>query len=89
MAEGDAAGDGLAAGLGLVAAGAAVSGAGEADVDDVDGDVVLLGEFVLVVGSVAQPTAKAIARMVGSRRVVRPISFIVGLLISFSSFGQD
>lgn len=87
MGEGDAAGDGLAAGLGLVAAGAAVSG--EADVDDVDGDVVLLGEFVLVVGSVAQPTAKAIARMVGRRSVVRPISFIVGLLISFSSFGQD
>ena len=86
MAEGDAAGDGLAAGLGLVAGGAAVSLAGEAAVA---GDDVLLGEFVLVVGSVAQPTAKAIARMVGSRRVVRPISFIVGLLISFSSFGQD
>ena len=87
MGEGDAAGDGLAVGLGLVAAGAAVSG--EADVDDVDGDVVLLGEFVLVVGSVAQPTAKAMARMVGSKSVVRPTSFIVGLLIGFSSFGQD
>lgn len=86
---GDAAGDGLAAGLGLVAGGAAVSLAGEGAVDDVDGDDVLLGEFVLVVGSAAQPTAKAMARMVGSRSVLRPISFIVGLLISFSSFGQD
>ncbi len=84
MGEGDAAGEGLAAGLGFVAGGAVVSLAGEAVV--VGEDVGLL-EFELVAGS--QPTTKAIARIVGSRSAVRPISFILGLLISFTSFEQD
>ena len=85
MGEGDAAGAGLAAGLGLVAGGAAVSPAGE---DVVAGEeVVVAGEVELLAGS--QPAAKAMARIVVSRSVVRVISFIFGLLISFSSFEQD
>ena len=85
MGEGDAAGDGLATGLGLVAGGAAVSPAGEAVV--VGAGVVVAGVFELV--SDSQPTTNAIARMVGKKSAVRPISFIFGLLIIFSSFEQD
>ena len=81
VGEGDAAGDGLA--TGLVAGGAAVSPAGEAAVVG----AALAGVFELV--SDSQPTTKAIARMVGSRSAVRPISFTFGLLIIFSSFEQD
>ncbi|MGH9931108.1 MAG: hypothetical protein ACREA9_18015 [Pyrinomonadaceae bacterium] len=90
LGEGDAAGEGLAAGPGLVAGGAAVSLAGDGVGDDVAGDdVVLPGEGELVAGSVAQPAAKAIARIVVSRSVVQRVSFIFGLLISFASFEQD
>ena len=71
MGEGDVAGDGLAAGPGLVAAGAAVSPAGD--------DVVLAGEFVLVAGS--QAAANAMTRIVVSKSVARLVSFIFGLLI--------
>ncbi len=85
VGEGDAAGDGLATGLGLVAGGAAVSPAGEAVV--VGGGVAVAGVFELV--SDSQPTTNAIARTVGKKSAVRPISFIFGLLIIFSSFEQD
>jgi hypothetical protein len=76
VGEGDAAGEGLAAGLGFVAGGAVVSPAGEAVVV---GDDVGLFEFEFVAGS--QPTTNAIARIVGRRSAVRPISFIFGILI--------
>ena len=76
MGDGDATVAGVAAGLGLVAGGAVVSPAGE-----LDGDDVVLGEFVLVAGS--QATAKAIARVAVSRSVMRVTSFVFGLLISF------
>jgi hypothetical protein len=79
VGEGDATGEGLATGLGLVAAGGAVSLAGDA--------VVVGVVFELVAGS--QPTIKAIASSDDRRSVVRPISFILGLLISLASFEQD
>ena len=85
VAAGEAAGDGLATGLGLVAGGAALSVAGDAV--DVGEGAVVVGVFELAPES--QPTAKAIARIVGRNRVVRPTSFIFGLLIIFSSFEQD
>jgi hypothetical protein len=51
-------------------------------------DVALLGDDVEVFGGVAvlsdsaaQPTANAIARTIGSRRLMRAIRFIFGLLI--------
>jgi hypothetical protein len=68
VGEGDAAGERLAAGLGLVAAGAAVSPAG-----------VLAGEFVLVAGS--QAAANAMTRIVVSKKAARLVRFIFGLLI--------
>ncbi|MEP6568735.1 MAG: hypothetical protein ABJC10_03090 [Acidobacteriota bacterium] len=80
VGEGDAAGEGLATGLGFVVAGAAVSLAGEAVVFGG-------GVFELVAGS--QPTTKAIASSDDKRSVVRPIGFILGLLISLASFEQD
>lgn len=61
LGDGDAACDGLAAGLGLVA-GAAVSLPGE---DAAAGDVVPAGEFVLTLGSHAD--TNAMARIVVSR----------------------
>lgn len=74
MGEGDAAG--LAAGLGLVVAGAVVSlGA------DVAGDDVGVEEFELVARS--QAAANAIARIAVSSSVARLIDFVIGLLISF------
>ena len=72
---GEAAGEGLAAEL---AAGVVLLGEGA-----VAGAVVVAGEFEfeLVVGSSAQPTAKAIARTAGSNNTVRLISFVFELLI--------
>ncbi len=78
MGEGDAAGEGLAAGV--VAGGAVVS---------VAGDAVVVGAVVFELVAGSQPTIKAIARIVGSRSAARPTSFILGLLISFTSFEQD
>jgi len=77
---GEAAGDGLAAGLGVVAGDAGVELTGEGAVT---GAVVVAGEFEfeLVAGSSAQPTAKAIARMAGSNNIVRLQSFVFELLI--------
>lgn len=83
LGEGEAAVDGLAAGLGLVAGAVPVALAGEGAV--AGDDVALLGDDVVVVGvfsgSAAQPTANAIARTIGSRRLTRVIRFIFGLLI--------
>jgi hypothetical protein len=83
--EGEAAVDGLAAGLGLVTGAVPVALAGEGAVagDDVAplGDDVVVGGVELFSGSAAQPTANAIARTIGSRRLMRVIRFIFGLLI--------
>ena len=65
LGEGDAAGDGLAAVLGLLVAGAAVSPAGE---EVAAGDVVLAGEFVFASGS--QADTNAIARIVVRRSMI-------------------
>jgi hypothetical protein len=83
--EGEAAVDGLAAGLGLVTGAVPVALAGEGAVagDDVAplGDDVVVGGVELFSGSAAQPTANAIARTIGRRRLMRVIRFIFGLLI--------
>jgi hypothetical protein len=83
--EGEAAVDGLAAGLGLVTGAVPVALAGEGAVagDDVAplGDDVVVGGVEVFSGSAAQPTANAIARTIGSRRLMRVIRFIFGLLI--------
>jgi hypothetical protein len=81
--EGETAGDGLAAGLGLATGAVPLALAGEGDV--AGDDVALLGDDAGVVelfsGSAAQPTANAIARTIGSRRLMRMIRFVFGLLI--------
>jgi hypothetical protein len=84
FAEGEAAVDGLAAGLGLVTGAVPLALAGEGVAGD---DVALLGDDVLaggvdvLSGSPAQPTANAIARTIGSMRLMRVTRFIFGLLI--------
>jgi hypothetical protein len=85
--EGDAAAAGLAAGLALVAGVLALLGADGVDdvVDGADGDgddVVLLGEFELVSGSVAHAAANAIVAVASSASAIRPIRFVLGLVIS-------
>ncbi len=82
LALGEAAGEGLAAGLGLFAGALSVALAGEGDVD-----VEVFGEFELLTGSVAQPAANMIESVVRSRSALRLIMF--GVLISFASFQQD
>jgi hypothetical protein len=77
VGEADAAGEGLAAGLALVAGTGPVT-LGE---DEVDGDDFVEGAFELLSVSVAQPIAKAIAKIEGSSRAVRPTNFIFSLLI--------
>jgi hypothetical protein len=83
LGEAVAAGDGLEVGLGLVTGAVPVALAGEGDVagDDLAllGDDVVFGEVLS--GSAAQPTAKAIARTIGSSRLMRMVSFVFGLLI--------
>lgn len=77
--EGDAVGEGLAAGLELVAG--AVVPLGEADVDG-DG-LAVFGGFELLTGSAAQPAANTIENVVRSRSAVRLIMFSFGVVISF------
>jgi hypothetical protein len=83
-----ATGDGLAAGLAVVAgdadagaAGVVLAGEGAVAGDDVAGEFEF--EFELVAGSSAQPTAKAIARTAGSNNIVRLKSFAFELLIVY------
>jgi hypothetical protein len=83
VGAGDAAGEGLAAGLALVT-GAVPDALGEDNGDDV-----VVGAFELLSVSVAQPIAKAIAKIERSSSVVRPTNFVVALLIGFASFEQD
>ena len=67
LGEGDAAGDGLAAELGLVA-GTLVAAVGEAEGE---GLTVAFGVFESLVGSAAQPAANAIGTIVRSRSALR------------------
>ena len=89
--EGDAAGDGLEAGLALVTGAGPVALAGDVAGDDVAllGDDVVFGEVDVLSGSAAQPTAKPIARTIGSSRLMRIVRFVFELLIGFTSFVQD
>jgi hypothetical protein len=85
--EGDAAGDGLTAGLGLITGAVPVVPAGE---DDVDGEgLAVVGVFELFSGSVAQPATNAIESVATSSSAMRLIRFTFGLVIIFSSFEQD
>jgi hypothetical protein len=81
LGEGDAAAEGLAAGLGLVAGAVApLEEAGEG--------LAVFGEFELLAGS--QPAANRIEEIVRSRSAVRLIRFIFVVLIKFfASFEQD
>jgi hypothetical protein len=69
----------------LVAGAGAIVLAGEGDMagDDVAllGDDVVFGDVVVLSDSAAQPTANAIARTIGSRRLMRVTRFIFELLI--------
>jgi hypothetical protein len=82
---GDAAAAGLAAGLALVAGVAALLGDdGVDEVDDgavVAGVEVVLGEFELFSGSLAQAAANAIVAVARSASAIRRIRFTFGLLI--------
>ena len=81
LAEGDAAGEGLAAGLdvltGALGEGAAAAGLAAA------------GVFASLAGSEEQPAANAIETIVRRRSAVRLIMFVFEVLITFSSFEQD
>jgi hypothetical protein len=82
--EGDASGEGLAAGLGLVAEALSAGPLGEAEV--VGEGLAALGEFELLPGS--QPAAKTIENVVRSSRAVRPIMFMFGVIISLPHFSK-
>ena len=79
LGEGDVVGEGVAAGLELVAGAVSVAPLGEADVDGAG--LAVFGEFELLAGS--QPAANPIETIVISRSAVRLIMFIFGLLIIF------
>ena len=83
LGEGDAAGDGLATGLGATGALSVVA------LGDATGDgLAVAGEFELFAGS--QPTANIIESIVRSKRAVRLIVFMFGVFIGFlASFQQD
>jgi hypothetical protein len=80
LGEADAAGEALAAGLGLVTGALCVAPAGEGDVD---GELAVVGEFELLSGSLVQAAANTIADMVRSRSPMRLIMFTFEVLISF------
>jgi hypothetical protein len=81
LGDDDAAGDGLATGLGLFA-GAFTVAPGEGDAD-------AFGVFESLTGSVAQPAANAMEAIVKSRSAVRLIMLVFGVLICFASCQQD
>ena len=80
LGEGDAAGEGLAEGLGLLA-GALPVALGEGDVDG-EG-LAVIGEVELLTGSVVQPAASTIENVVRSASAVRRTMSMFGVLISF------
>jgi hypothetical protein len=77
---GDAAGEGLAAGLALLAGAVSVAPVGE---DDTDGDGLAAGVFELFSGSVAQPAANMIENVARSRSAVRLINLMLRFFIIF------
>jgi hypothetical protein len=85
LGEGDATGEGLAAGLAVFTG--AVVAAGEADVDGAG--LAVVGVFELFSGSVAQPAANAIESVATSSSAMRLIKFMFGVVISFTSLEQD
>jgi hypothetical protein len=87
---GDAAGEGLAAGLEVfagVVVGVLPASIGEADADG-DG-LAVGGVFVLSPGAGSQPTANMIENVATSKRAVRLINLMFGFFIIFPSFQQD
>lgn len=79
--EGDAVGEGLAAGLELLAGALSVALAGE---DDTDGDgLAVCVVFELFSGSVAQPAANIIENVAKSRSAMRLIKLMLGFFIIF------
>jgi hypothetical protein len=81
LAFGDAAGEGLTAGLTLAAGALPVSPAGEGELDG--DELAVPGEVELLSGSVAQPAANIIEDVARSRSAVRLIKFILGVVIIF------
>ncbi len=77
LGEGEAAGDGLTVGLGVVAGAVPVSPPGEGD------DVTVLGEFDSLVGSLAQPAASRAEDIVRTNNAMRLIDFKFGVVIIF------
>jgi hypothetical protein len=80
LGESDAAGEGLAAGLALFAGAVPVVPLGEGDVDG--DEVSVFGEVELLPGSVAQPAANRIEKVVRRISALRLIKLRFGLLIS-------
>jgi hypothetical protein len=85
LGEGDATGEGLAAGLGLFRGALSVARLGEVDADG-EG-LATAGEFELLAGS--QPAADMIENVVRSASAVRLIRLMFAVVIVFSSFQQD
>jgi hypothetical protein len=81
LGEGDAAGEGLTAGLTLAAGAVPVPPAGEGEVDG--DELVVLGELELFSGSVAQPAANMIEDVATSSNAMRLIKFSFGVIIIF------
>ncbi len=81
LGEGDAAGEGLADGLGLVPGALSVAPLGDLDV--AGEGLAVAGVFELLSGSVAQPAANIIEDIATRRRAVRLIMFMFGVLIGF------
>jgi hypothetical protein len=75
LGEGDAAGDGLTAGLGAIF----VSPLGEGDGEE----LTVPGEFDSFVGSLAQPAASRVENIVSTNKVARLIDFKFGVVIIF------
>jgi len=85
LGEGDATGEGLAAGLGLFTGALSVARLGEVDADG-EG-LATAGEFEFLAGS--QPTANMIENVVRSASAARLIRLLFAVVIVFSSFQQD
>ena len=85
VGEGDASGEGLAAGLDFTAGVVSVAPLGEAEVDG-DG-LAVVGVFELLVGS--QPTAKAIDSIDRDSSAERLMMFIFEVSIGFSSVSRE
>ena len=80
LGEDDAAGEGLAAGLGLFAV-VFTAALGDGDVEAVE--LAAFGVFESLAGSVAQPAANAMEAIVISRSALWRMTLMFGVLISF------